>query len=297
MVGGNAEALWLSRRTPPPIDDRDRARGVSRVELSQTSVRVRIQGTRGPTVVIVPDPPNTLEHYDTVVEILSRDARVVVFEVPGFGLSYPRTARFDFSPRTYADFTIEVLQHFGLRGVTLVYSCMGGYVAMMAAREHPELIARLILCQTPAHADMVKWARRFDRLGLLGVPFVGQGIMAVVKNPATRIWYPAALPKGADAKPFLAPALAAQKLGGPYALASGIQALNSLDLRSIEGVEQPTTVIWGHADRTHAKSTPRGIAPLLPQARFVDFEHAGHFPDLEEPRRFARVALDPDQGR
>lgn len=295
MVGGMAESLWLKRKPVPPITAADAARGVRRLALREATVRIREAGTRGPTVVIVPDPPNTIEHYDEVVALLARDARVVVFEVPGFGLSYPTTARFDFSATMYTALTVEVLEHLGLRDVTLVYSCIGGYVALMVAHARPDLVARLVLNQTPAHRDMIRWAKRFDRLGFLGFPVVGQALMAVAKVPATRFWYKAALPEGSpDAARYAAPALAAQQLGGPYALASGIQAMRALDPAVLAGVAQPVTIVWGHADRTHAASDPRSLLEVVPHARFVSFDRAGHFPDLEDAARFSRLALDPD---
>jgi pimeloyl-ACP methyl ester carboxylesterase len=292
-LGGMVESIYLSRFEPPPIAAADAARGIQRLELEHATVRVRITGEGAHTVVIVPDPPNTLEHYDELIDLLvvRGGVRVVCFEVPGFGLSFPRSLTFSFSAEEYTDLVIELLARLGLRDVTLAMSCIGGYVALMAARLRPELIGRLVLCQTPAHHDMVAWAKRFDRLGLLGVPLVGQAIMWLVKNPATRFWYSAALPLGADVARYAAPALAAQRLGGPYALASGIQAMRRLDLRELDGVTQPITLAWGHADRTHARTDPRSLLTVVPHARFVAFERCGHFPDLEDPRRFAELVF------
>lgn len=293
MLGGSAESLWLARKQVPEVDARDRARGIRRLSLALSDVRARITGDGPRTFVIIPDPPNTIEHYDALIELLRPHAQVVVFEVPGFGLSFPRTGRFDFSPRAYTALTIEVIEHLGLRDVTLVYACIGGYVGLMASRQRPDLVSRLVLCQTPSQDDMRRWAKRFDKLGLLGMPVVGQGLMMIAKDRATRFWYQAALPEGADDAPFLSPALAAQSQGGPYALASGIQAMRTLAPDSLDGVAQPTTIVWGHADRTHAKTEPRSLLPVVPHARFVSFDRSGHFPDLEEPERFAALLLDP----
>ena len=37
---------------------------------------------------------------------------------------------------------------------------------------------------------------------------------------------------------------------------------------------------------------PRSLLTVVPHARFVAFERCGHFPDLEDPRRFAELLLD-----
>lgn len=297
-LGGMIESIYLSRFEVPPIPAGDAARGIQRLELEHATVRLRIAGDGANPVVIVPDPPNTLEHYDELIDLLVArgDVRVICFEVPGFGLSFPRSLTFSFSAEEYADVLVELLDRLALAGVTLVMSCIGGYVGLMAARLRPELIGRLVLSQTPAVEHMITWSKRFDRLGLLGLPLVGQAIMWLVKDPATRFWYSAALPIGADVARYQAPALAAQRLGGPYALASGIQAMRRLDLRELEGVAQPITLVWGHADRTHARSDPRSLLGVVPHARFVSFERSGHFPDLEAPGRFAELVLEPWRG-
>jgi pimeloyl-ACP methyl ester carboxylesterase len=295
-LGGMVESIYLSRFAAPPIDATDEARGFRRIELEHATVRMRIAGDGPRAIVIVPDPPNTLEHYDDLIDILVAHGglRVIGFEVPGFGLSFPRSLTFSFSAEEYTDIIVEALDRLALRDVTLVMSCIGGYVGMMAARLRPALISRLVLSQTPAVEHMLAWARRFDRLGLLGVPLVGQAIMWLVKTPATRFWYSAALPIGADVARFQSPALAAQRAGGPYALASAIQAMRRLDPRELEGVTQPITLAWGSGDRTHARTDPRSLLSVAPHARFVAFERCGHFPDLEDPVRFAGLVLDPE---
>jgi pimeloyl-ACP methyl ester carboxylesterase len=290
-LGGVVEAFVLARRAPPPVSDEERRRGIVRVELDQASIRLRDTGSGSRTFVVVPDPPNTIEHYDDLIERLRPHGRVVCFEVPGFGLSLPRSISFGFGATDYVAVIASLIDRLDLRDVTLVMSCIGGYVALIVARERPDRISRVVLSQTPAHRDMLRWARRFDRLGLLGVPVVGQALIWAIQERATRFWYPNALPAGADAAPFLAPALAAQARGGPYALASGIQAMRRLDPSLLRGVTQPVTIAWGHADRTHAKSDPRSLLDVVPHARFVSFDRCGHFPDLEDAPRFAELAV------
>jgi len=48
-------------------------------------------------------------------------------------------------------------------------------------------------------------------------------------------------------------------------------------------------VLWGLADRTHRRTDKRSILSYMPHARWVEFDSAGHFPELEEPERFREV--------
>jgi pimeloyl-ACP methyl ester carboxylesterase len=288
--------VTLARRLRRDTTPDDAARGIARWELPSSSIRVRDTGGSGPVFVIVPDPPNTIEHYDRLIERLAPAGRVVCFEVPGFGLSYPRAASFGFGADDFAQVLVEVLHHAEVRDVTLMMSCIGGYVALLVARRHPELVAQLLLSQTPTVAHMRRWARRFDRIGVLGMPLAGQALIHLIKDRATRFWYANALPEGVDPAPYLAPALEAQRRGGPYALASGIQAMRRLDPSTLAGVEQPVTVVWGGADRTHTGTDPRSLLEVVPHARFVPFDRSGHFPDLEDVERFSALALASHAG-
>src|SRR4051812_25416393 len=109
MLGGVLESIYLSRLDIPPIEAHDAARGIQRIELEHVSLRLRITGDGPRTIVIVPDPPNTIEHYDELIDLLRGDARVICFEVPGFGLSFPRSLTFGFSPTEYTDVVVELI--------------------------------------------------------------------------------------------------------------------------------------------------------------------------------------------
>ena len=46
-------------------------------------------GGAGACVVMTPDGPNLIEHYEAIIARLSPEFRVVLFDMPGFGHSTP----------------------------------------------------------------------------------------------------------------------------------------------------------------------------------------------------------------
>jgi pimeloyl-ACP methyl ester carboxylesterase len=50
----------------------------------------------------------------------------------------------------------------------------------------------------------------------------------------------------------------------------------------------PVLVIAGRHDGGAASEGLRDLTHLLPNARFLEYEHSGHFVYLDEPERFAR---------
>ncbi len=82
-------------------------------------------------------------------------ARCVAPDLLGFGHS-DRPRDFSYSVDDHAASVIALLEHLDLRAISLVGHSMGGAVAIVAARERPDLIARLILLE--GHLDPVAGA-------------------------------------------------------------------------------------------------------------------------------------------
>ena len=61
--------LQTHRRARPPS-----AADVRFVELREATLRVRVAGEGTAAVVIVPDPPNVIEHYDGLIALLAPHA-------------------------------------------------------------------------------------------------------------------------------------------------------------------------------------------------------------------------------
>lgn len=64
-------------------------------------------------------------------------------------------------------------------------------------------------------------------------------------------------------------------------------------LRSrLHRIKVPTLFLWGDQDRVITKSYVRSYSELLPDSSMKTIAGAGHYPHIEQPRRFANVVLD-----
>ena len=116
-------------------------------------------GDGRPCVLLTPDGPNVLEHLLPLVAQLASEARVVAFEMPGFGHSLPR-AGYGHGLDEGAGVVLAVMDALGVAGATLAFSCANGFYAMRVARRAPARVRALVLAQTPSLAAMQAWARR-----------------------------------------------------------------------------------------------------------------------------------------
>lgn len=274
----------LLSRTPRPA-----APGIHWLDTAAGRIRVRDTGGRGPVLVMTPDGPNVIEHHAEVIALLAARARVVCFDMPGFGFSAP-SAHYDHSLEHGRDAVLAVLEALELREATLAFSCANGYYAIAAARQAPRRIRRLLLSQTPGFGAMYAWTTRIVPAPIR-MPVVGQVLGRALRRRLAHGWYGIAVPTAPARERFRA--LAAQALadGACYCLAGVVQGLTRTGADGLYGVTQPVTLLWGDADRSHRHTRAESLLDVLPQAQIRHVHGCGHFPDLERPRQFVELAL------
>jgi pimeloyl-ACP methyl ester carboxylesterase len=253
-------------------------------------VRVYDSGSGKPCVIVVPDGPNVIEHYEYLAGLLSQRLRVVCFDMPGFGFSFPRPS-YGHSLDQGARAVLGVLDVLGIETATLAFSCANGFYALRAAQIAPKRISSLVLSQTPSLAAMRAWTDRVVP-SPLRVPVIGQVAAWSLRKKSAHGWYKTALPGTTDAGPYQEKALHALSHGACFCLAGVVQGLAREHPASVIGVTTPCTMIWGPKDRSHRYTDPASLQECVPHAEILQFEDCGHFPDLEQPERFAEVLFE-----
>lgn len=253
-------------------------------------LRIVDTGGAGPALLIVPDGPCTVEHYLPVIAQLRDHLRVICLDLPGFGMSAPRSGyrhRLDDGARIL----LQALDALQLNSAALAASCGNGFYAMAAARQAPQRIEHLFLSQTPALADMQRWVRQIVPWPIR-LPVLGQFLAYQNRHQIAHGWYKVALAERDQRAPFQQTAAATLKAGGCYCFAGVVQGLSHTRAEDLLGIDTPSTALWGLKDRSHGQCAPTSLHAHLPQARISTAEAAGHFPDLEAAHQFIAQILN-----
>ncbi|MGF1603136.1 MAG: alpha/beta fold hydrolase [Thermosynechococcaceae cyanobacterium] len=260
------------------------------MKLLQTQagiLRVLDTGDRKPPLIIVPDGPCVLEHYTDLISLLSPDFRVIGFDLPGFGFSYPAMS-FDFSVAQMAETVVEVMDLLEIPFAVLSFTCANGFLALYVAKHHPNRVSHLVLGQTPSLQSMRQWNDEIIPK-ILHVPYVGQLIVASLSCKISAGWYEKALPRRSEHKArFVQQADQALRSGGCFCLASFVQGLSRTQDNDISGISTPTLLIYGNRDLSHRHTNFASLRDHAPTAEVILFEGCGHFPDLEQPQEYAQ---------
>jgi pimeloyl-ACP methyl ester carboxylesterase len=269
-------------------DARKRGAHQSTARYIRTKVgQLRAIDTGGgkPTLVLTPDGPCVIEHYGELIKSFSEHFRVVCFDMPGVGFSFPNYG-YRFSIAESADAIVEVLNALSVPKAAFAFTCANGYSAMNLAKRYPQRISHLVLGQTPSFESMRKWvARNIPKP--VRVPYLGQVIAAVKAEFFATRWFDLALPRGSEHKNgFVAQAKEAVQAGGCFCLASLVQGLLRSREDDIRGVQCPTLAIHGDSDFSHRQTDFRSITDPIPHAQIATFQGCGHFPNLERRSQY-----------
>lgn len=256
------------------------------VESPAGSIRVLDTGSScKPCVVFVPDGPNVIEHYEHLSALLAPDYRLVCFDMPGFGLSLPSSS-YRHSLDQGAGAVLDVLDALGIGQATLAFSCANGFYALRAAQIAPHRVASLFLAQTPSLPAMHAWAMRTVP-GPLRIPVLGQLAGWALRRKTASAWYAMALPRGTDRCFYRDHSHRALAQGACFCLAGVVQGLLREAVSAVKVAGTPCTMVWGGLDRSHLATKALSLLDCVPHAEIVHFDDCGHFPDLEQPERYA----------
>jgi pimeloyl-ACP methyl ester carboxylesterase len=263
--------------------------GVNTNMISTDYGKIRVLDTNSnkPVIINVPDGPNVIEHHENLIAKLSENFRVICFELPGIGFSYPNS-RYDYSTEKAAKIIINLLDILKIERATAAFSCSNGFYAIKAASLFPQRISQLFLSQTPSLHSMEPWVET-NIPKLLRYPIIGQLTNSFAEKKLAKIWYKNALPKSTNREEYEAKALNSLDRDGCFCLSGLVQGL-TCEIDSVLKVSNiPATIVWGNKDYSHRKTDHKTIVEHLPDCEIIEFDNCGHFPELEDTDRFVKL--------
>jgi proline iminopeptidase len=288
--------------------------GENRVEVNGVGHWYRVAGAEHattPLVIIHGGPGGHAYNFErTIGPQLEAFATVVYYEQRGCGRSDQPPDPYAYTLALLVSDLDELRQALGLDRINLLGFSFGGELALEYALAHPEQVERLIV-QSPSlgrrAGEAGLFTERMACVQLYGFQLVAYGevaravrdIMNTEDSLAARleqVW------QSVDTETidrFLFHNHAAAQLNRRLWSESGLintgymlaalaqQTAATPLLDRLPAIQAPTLVLVGLYDRHTGLEACRDVATLLPRARLVVFEHSAHFPDMEEPDRYA----------
>jgi len=256
-------------------------------------VHLRDEGPRDDPVpiVLLHGTSASLHTWEGWTRELTRERRVIRFDLPGFGLTGPSPDGI-YTVESYVDTVLAVADRLGVQRFVLAGNSLGGYVAWATAVLHPERVERLVLVDAagyPFQSQSVPLAFRIARTPILNVLMrdvlprgvVERSLRDVYGDP-TRV-----TPDLVDRYFDLA-----TRAGNRAALVARFDQTKPGSLADrVPEIQVPTLILWGGKDRLIPLEFGERFARDIHGSRLVVFDALGHVPHEEDPARTVAAVL------
>ncbi len=275
----------LQARWAPPPSQFIAVRGMQ--------LHLRDEGPRDDPVpiVLLHGTGASLHTWDGWTRELTRERRVIRFDLPGFGLTGPSPDGV-YSIESYVDTVLAVADTLGVQRFIVAGNSLGGYVAWATAVLHPERVDRLILVDAagyPFRSQSVPLAFRIARTPVLNV---------LMRDVLPRSVVEASLRNVYGDPTRVTPALVdryfelATRAGNRAALVARFDQTTPGSLAErVPEIQVPTLIVWGGKDRLIPLEFGARFARDIQGSRLVVFDTLGHVPHEEDPARTVAAVL------
>jgi pimeloyl-ACP methyl ester carboxylesterase len=267
-----------------------------RVRLHGHDLHARIGGVDGPVLLLVHGLLGSGASFGPALGELARTHRVVAPDLLGHGQSEKPAG--DYSLGSFATQARDLLTVLGAEAATVVGHSLGGGIALQFAHQFPALVERLVLVDSGGLGRDVSPALR--AVTLPGAEWVLPAVFnrwtraagRQVLGPLQRFTPPGTtqvvtgLDTLADADSRAAFVHTARAV-----LDAGGQRVSAAD-RLYLAEALPLLLVWGGSDTVIPVRHAHDLHAQLPGSRLEVFAGAGHFPQVDDPGRFAAVVAD-----
>jgi haloalkane dehalogenase len=245
---------------------------------------------QGPAVVFVHGTPDWSFAWRHLIKALSPGYRCIAPDNLGFGLS-DKPQGYSYAPAEQAANLRRLIEHLGLRDITLVLHDFGGPFGLAYAIEKPANVKRLVLMNT------WMWSlggdRHHDRFGRLFGGALGRFLYLRLNFPVRvmmkqaildqsrfprRIQEQYARPLGSAAERVATHAYARALLGAG-------EWYDALWRRREKIRDIPAMIVWGMSDLAFRQEELDRLQTVFSRKRTACFHDAGHFPHEERSER------------
>jgi pimeloyl-ACP methyl ester carboxylesterase len=269
------------------------------ITLHGHKVCYREAGDKGPVLLLIHGITGNAKQWDDVIPLLAQRYRVIAPDLLGHGES--AKPRGDYSLGAYAAGIRDLLVALGHRRATVVGHSLGGGIAMQFVYEYPPFAERLVLVNSGGLGREVHLLLRAASLpgAEIVLPLLAHGRVLGLGTALGAVVRRFGLQAGTDLAEMAKGYASLGDAEARQAFVHTIRAVIDPGGQRVSATDRlyltdllPSLVLWGGNDPLipveHAEPAHRA----MPRSRLEIFEEAGHFPQLQEPVRFAHTLID-----
>jgi pimeloyl-ACP methyl ester carboxylesterase len=254
-------------------------------EIDGMKVHIRDQGNPLDSIpiVLIHGGGSSLHTWESWVDVLKKEHRVITFDLPGLGLTGPNPTG-DYSQEYCVSFVEKLLKKLSVKHCILGGSSMGGAITWQYSLSHSSQVQKLILIDAdgiPDKSKTVPIVFKLAKIPVINLLFKYLLPRSAVENSLKSVYVnqDKVTPKLIDRYFDLA-----LREGNRQALLDRMkQTSENSKYLEIKNLKIPTLIIWGEKDAFIKLDIAEKFHSYLPNDTLVIFKGLGHTPMEEDP--------------
>ena len=231
------------------------------------------EGDGGETVILLHGLMGGVENFGDMVSHISAECKVY-----GLDLRLFEGIKLNVSVKKLSDYLYLFMKHIGIKKAVLLGNSMGGHIALIFAKEHPEMVKGLILTGSSGLFE-----------NSMGDSFPRRGDYNYIKRKTEEVFYnPKVATKELVDRVFK---LANNRINLLKLLGYAKSAIRHNMAEDIPLFNMPTCLIWGENDKVTPPHVAEEFHKLLPNSELNWIPLCGHAAMWEHPKKFSEIIL------
>lgn len=231
----------------------------------------------GTPIIVLHGLMGGLSNFDRVLDFFPKNGyRVIIPELPLYSLSLIKT-----NVKTYAKYVASFIKQmdFADKEVVLLGNSLGGHIALLCTRLHPELVKALIITGSSGLYESA-----------MGDSYPKRGDYEYIKKKAQEVFYDPEVATKEIVDDVFATVNNRAKLIRTLAIAKS--AIRHNMAKDLPNMDTPTCIIWGRNDAVTPPKVAKEFDELLPDSDLFWIDKCGHAAMMEHPDEFNRLLFN-----
>ena len=252
------------------------------IKINDNKIRYIIEGESKQNLLLIHGLGASSERWENVIPYFSKNYRVIVPDLIGFGLSDKPMV--DYTTDYLADFVSEFLNEIGIDSLSIIGSSLGGQIAAEFAHNNSEKLKKLVLVSP---SGIMKHT----------TPALDAYIMAALYPSVDSASHAFQLMSGRrniDEKTINGFVKRMKLPNAKMAFMSTLLGLKDADIitTKLESINSPTLIVWGENDPVIPVKYAESFVSGINDCRFVKMLGCGHTPYVEKPDKFYDIVSE-----
>ena len=231
------------------------------------------EGNGKQSIILLHGLMGGIENFGEMVDFISEE-----YHVYGLDLKLFKGRLLKVSVKDLSNYLYKFMNQLGIKSAVLIGNSMGGHIALIFAKEHPEMVDGMILTGSSGLFE-----------NSLGSSFPRRGDKNYIRTKAEEVFYD---PKVAtDELVDRIFEIANNRISVLKLLGYAKSAIRHNMANDIPNLKQQTCLIWGANDKVTPPHVAEEFHKLLPNSELNWIKKCGHAAMWEHPKPFSEIVL------